>query len=120
MLYITDIIFFQYGSNEPNIFESDYYEYDFNAAKPDYEMDNSSPSTPLPKTSETNRNKREVLAATLDGVPIIAESYAEQKRRNKTINTSGDFLKLYDSFAKTTVAKGSDHSVVYAQKGFQT
>ncbi|GLV41696.1 eiger [Carabus blaptoides fortunei] len=50
------------------------------------------------------RSKRELLSATIDGVPIIAESYSERKR-NKTLVTNADGLKLYESLGKKSTGE---------------
>lgn len=59
---------------------------------------------------ENKRSKREVLAATIDGVPIIAESYAERKQRNRTLHRSGEGLKLYETLGKNTEAPGRNEN----------
>lgn len=41
------------------------------------------------------RNRREVLATTQDGVPVIAESYVAHKRLKTP--SSGEKLMLYDT-----------------------
>lgn len=59
---------------------------------------------PFELSENPARSKRELLSSTIDGVPIIAESYSERKR-NKTLVKNADGLKLYESLGKKSTGE---------------